>query len=84
MCLFNDARKSKGGGFTPGVAPIKETDTTLDEAKPLRKESDKPDVLYGDDAMKEQQGAVQRNPASSLAINIPRSPEANTSGVNTV
>jgi|LUMU01.1.fsa_nt_gb hypothetical protein len=84
MCLFNDSRKTKGAGFTPGVAPAKDTDTTLVASKPLVKDTDKPDITYGDDRKDAEGNPFARNPASSLAINIPRSPAANTSGVNTV
>ena len=80
MCIFNSA-KPKGAGFTPGVAPIPKTDTSLPEAKPLVKDV-KTDVTYGGKGRKEGQTQKAQG-ARSLAINLPNAtqPGANTGGL---
>ena len=81
MCLFSD-NKPKGGGLTPGVAPIKDTDTSLPEAKPVRPEKEVADVSYGKGRKAQQQQKAQG--ARSLAINLPNAtqPGAQTGGLN--
>ena len=81
MCLFRTP-KPKGGGFTPGVAPVKDTDTALPEVRDLK--PDEPaDVSYGKGRKEQQQQKSQG--ARSLAINLPNAtqPGANTGGLNT-
>jgi len=81
MCLFRTP-KPKGGGFTPGVKPIQETDTALPEVRDLK--PDEPsDVSYGKGRKEQQQQKSQG--ARSLAINLPNAtqPGANTGGLNT-
>jgi len=81
MCLFRTP-KPKGGGFTPGVAPVKDTDTALPEVRDLK--PDEPaDVSYGKGRKQQQQQKSQG--ARSLAINLPNAtqPGANTGGLNT-
>ena len=82
MCLFKP--KMKGGGFTPGVKPVQDTDTALPEAQDLIPETDKDtDISYGKGRKEQQQQQAQG--ARSLAINLPNAthPGAQTGGVNT-
>ena len=84
MCLFSSNQKS-GPQFTPGTKPIRDTDTTLTVGRVVRKDTDKPTVAYGTEGKKSiEGGGRERNPASSLAISVPKAPAANTSGVNVV
>ena len=84
MCMFGD-RGQKGGGFTPGVKPVQKRDTTLAQAQTLRKKEDKEaQIGYGTEGKKNIEGLdPNRNPASSLAINVPTQPGAGSGGVNT-
>ncbi len=81
MCLFR-APKPKGGGFTPGVAPAKDRDTSLPEAKELKKPDEPTDVSYGKGRKEQQQQKAQG--ARSLAINLPNATQqgANTGGLS--
>ena len=83
MCLFG-SRKTQGG-FTPGVKPIQQRDTALVPGQELRKKEDKEaQVGYGTEGKKNIEGIdPNRNPASSLAINVPTQPGAGSGGVNT-
>ena len=80
MCIFNSA-KPRGGGFTPGVKPIKDTDTSLPEPKKLR-EDVKTDVTYGGKGKKEGQTQKAQG-ARSLAIPLPNATQqgANIGGL---
>ena len=82
MCLFRTP-KPKGGGFTPGVAPIQDRDTTLQEPRKLRDSDETADVSYGKGRKAQQKQAAQG--ARSLAINLPNAaqPGAQTGGLNT-
>ena len=80
MCLFRTP-KPKGGGFTPGVAPVKDTDTALPEVRDIK--PDEPaDVSYGKGRKEQQQQKSQG--ARSLAINLPNATQqgANTGGLS--
>ena len=66
MCIFNSA-KPKGAGFTPGVAPIPKTDTSLPEAKPLVKDV-KTDVTYGGKNKKPETLATRKTGTQALKI----------------
>ena len=82
MCLFGE-QKPKGGGYTPGVAPIKQTDTSLPKGQLLVKPQEKDDdVTYGKGRKEQQQQKSQG--ARSLAINLPNAtqPGAQTGGLN--
>tara|TARA_R100000458_G_C8075348_1_gene112356 strand:+ start:54 stop:314 length:261 start_codon:yes stop_codon:yes gene_type:complete len=82
MCLFTKPKPS-GGGFTPGVKPVKDTDTSLPQAKTLKPEKEVSDVSYGRGRKEQQQQKAQG--ARSLAINLPNAtqPGAQTGGLNT-
>ena len=81
MCLFRTP-KPKGGGFTPGVAPVQDTDTSLPEARDVRPEKEVADISYGKGRKEQQQ--QQSQGARSLAINLPNAtqPGANTGGLS--
>ena len=81
MCLFRTP-KPKGGGFTPGVAPVADTDTALPEVKDLKKTDEPADVSYGKGRKEQQQQKAQG--ARSLAINLPNATQqgANTGGLS--
>jgi len=81
MCLFKTP-KPKGGGYTPGVAPIANTDTSLPEAQVVKPEKEVSDVSYGKGRKEQQQQKAQG--ARSLAINLPNAtqPGAQTGGLN--
>ena len=82
MCLFTKPKPSKGG-FTPGVKPVQDTDTSLPQAKTLKPEKEVSDVSYGRGRKEQQQQKAQG--ARSLAINLPNAtqPGAQTGGLNT-
>ena len=81
MCLFRTP-KPKGGGFTPGVPPVQDTDTSLPEARDVRPEKEVADISYGKGRKEQQQ--QQSQGARSLAINLPNAtqPGAQTGGLN--
>ena len=84
MCLFKTP-KPKGGGYTPGVAPIQDTDTSLPTKKDLVKDDKPTDVTYGGKSKKEGQTQKAQG-ARSLAINLPNATqkEATTGGLGGV
>ena len=68
MCLFGS--KNKGGGYTPGVKPIQDTDTPLPTGSPLRQEKDRAEVSYGGGG-KRGEATQKSKGARDLMINLP-------------